>query len=135
MLPGIALLLLVPALAGCLYRGDSAMDVLALDPVTTSSITPVATPVSVGAELQSDEKAIERSLASMALDTPLPWANPQTGSNGVITSFSESPGNGMPCRNFRTTRHAYDGIAIFAGRVCQTPGMKWQVTRLQRAEN
>lgn len=122
------LALAVPSLTGCVLHGDGAAEALAIDPVTTSSIAPF--PVDPG--IVSDEEAIARSLAAAGTGGPLPWANPETGSNGVITSFSETPQDGAPCLGFRTTRHAYDGIAVFAGRACQAPDRQWQVTSFER---
>ncbi len=64
-------------------------------------------------------------------DSPLPWANASTGSAGVIDTIVENNDAGQVCRQFRTTRHSYVGIAKFYGKTCLVGGGNWQLLSFQ----
>jgi surface antigen len=92
-------------------------------PVTTDSV--------------SDETTVRNAVTSADLSKtngqPLPWANASTGSAGVIDTIVENANSGQICRQFRTTRHAYDGIANFYGKTCLIDSGNWQLMSFQQA--
>ncbi|EEZ11279.1 LOW QUALITY PROTEIN: conserved hypothetical protein, partial [Brucella melitensis bv. 3 str. Ether] len=59
---------------------------------------------------------------------PVPWANPDTGSQGTITTIAESSTNNKLCRQFETSREAFDGVSIYRGETCMERGGQWTVT-------
>lgn len=81
----------------------------------------------------SDDMTVRNAVSSADLSKsagmPLPWANASTGSAGVIDQLQERHVSGTICRNFRTTRHSYEGIARFSGETCLGPGGEWVLTR------
>lgn len=87
------------------------------------------------ADTVSDEVTVRNAVTSADLTKlkgqPLPWANASTGSAGVIDTIVENDASGQVCRQFRTTRHAYDGIANFYGKACMADGGEWQVLSFQ----
>lgn len=80
---------------------------------------------------RSDEATVRNAVSSADLEklgaNPLPWANSSTGSAGVVSAIREERQDGLICRHFSTTRHAYDGIANFSGRTCLTGQGQWQL--------
>ena len=59
---------------------------------------------------------------------PVPWANPDTGSQGTITTIAENSKNNQLCREFETSREAFDGVSIYRGETCMQRGGQWTVT-------
>ena len=84
----------------------------------------------------SDEATVRNAVTSADLDrigtTPLPWANAATGSAGVVSSIREARNTGKVCRDFTTTRHSYEGIAVFSGQACLLRGGDWLLTAFDR---
>lgn len=84
----------------------------------------------------SDETTVRNAVSSADLTKlrgqPLPWANASTGSAGVIDAIVENESSGQVCRQFRTSRHAYDGIATFYGKTCLIDGADWQLLSFQQ---
>jgi hypothetical protein len=80
-------------------------------------------------ETVSDQVTILNAVTSTDLtklgDSPLPWANTTTGSAGVVSSIREASRNGTTCRDFVTTRHAFDGVAQYRGTACLDPAGRW----------
>jgi surface antigen len=59
--------------------------------------------------------------------TPLAWANPSTGSAGVIEQVATQT-DGSDCRRFVTTQHAIDGSSErLAGLACPTGDAHWKM--------
>ncbi|MBB4064429.1 RT0821/Lpp0805 family surface protein [Gellertiella hungarica] len=83
----------------------------------------------------SDEVTVKNAVTSADVarigSNPIPWANASTGSAGVITTVLEENANGTHCRQFRTTRHSYMGIAKFFGRTCMESNGNWQLLSFQ----
>jgi hypothetical protein len=83
----------------------------------------------------SDEVTVKNAVTSVDVakigSSPIPWANASTGSAGVITTVEEMNDNGTHCRQFRTTRHSYMGIAKFLGRTCMERNGNWQLLSFQ----
>ena len=59
---------------------------------------------------------------------PVPWANPDTGSQGTITTIAETKANDTLCRQFETSREAFDGVSIYRGETCMERGGQWTLT-------
>jgi hypothetical protein len=83
----------------------------------------------------SDEMTVRNAVTSADVEKigaqPLPWANASTGSAGVIETIVENNESGQVCRQFRTTRHSYAGIAKFLGKTCLVGGGNWQLLSFQ----
>lgn len=119
--------------SGCMRTNGDAASALALDPVTTSAIAPL----SAESEIMSDETVVRdlvAGLSSDALSGPHPWSNKLTGSAGVITDLAVLTDGGKTCRLFQSTRHGFDGVALFDGRVCQRPEGGWQLVSFERSD-
>lgn len=80
---------------------------------------------------ETDTTAIGNAVVMAELDKSederIPWANPATGSVGVISYVEEVQAASRTCRRFETSRHSYDGIALFVGETCRAPGTVWQL--------
>lgn len=119
-------------LSSCMGAGSSAVSALALDETTTASIAPL----SAESEIMSDETVIRDLVGNLGryeLATSQPWSNSLTGSAGVISNLSTLTEGARTCRLFQTTRHSFDGVALFNGRVCSRPDGGWDLVSLDRA--
>ena len=112
------------------------MDVLSsakVDRLPTGTIQ--AKPVT--ADNISDEATVRNAVTSADINKlngqPVPWANASTGSAGVIDTIVENDSSGQVCRQFRTTRHSYEGIANFFGKTCLVSAGEWQLLSFQQA--
>ncbi|MFK0208872.1 RT0821/Lpp0805 family surface protein [Agrobacterium sp. NPDC090283] len=85
---------------------------------------------------QTDDATIRNAVTSADLaklaDQPLPWANAATGSAGVVTAIHEDKSSGFVCRDFRTTRHSFEGVASYAGQACLSETGEWLLTRFEQ---
>jgi surface antigen len=121
---GLALL----SLTGCTTGG---MDLFNSAKVDKSVTTGTVANAPAASDTVSDETTVRNAVTSADLSKlkgqPLPWANASTGSAGVIDTIVENNTTGQVCRQFRTTRHAYDGIANFYGKTCLVGDNDWQV--------
>ncbi len=121
----------VPLLSGCMSDGDffgtSGID---------TSLKTGSIPARDMAAAQSDEMTAMHAASSLDLaklgNSPSPWANPYTGSAGVISSISETRDNNVICRDFRTTRHSYTGVDSFAGKACLTGSGQWTLLNFDK---
>jgi hypothetical protein len=118
------------SLTGCMTMdlfGGSKVD----NSLSTGTVAAAAPPTEV-----SDEATVRNAVTSADLSKlngqPLPWANASTGSAGVIDTIVENSETGAVCRQFRTSRHAYDGIATFSGKTCLVNGSNWQLLSFQQ---
>lgn len=119
-------------LTGCVAGGTDFLSSAKVDhSVTTGTIAQTKAP----ADTVSDEATVRNAVTSADLTKlkgqPVPWANASTGSAGVIDTIVENDASGQVCRQFRTSRHAYDGIANFYGKACLADGGEWQVLSFQ----
>lgn len=125
---GIALL----SLSGCTTGG---MDLFSSAKVDKSVTTGAVSKTPPASDTVSDEVTVRNAVTSADLSKlkgqPLAWANASTGSAGVIDTIVENNATGQVCRQFRTTRHAYDGIANFYGKTCLVGDNEWQVLAFQ----
>ncbi|MBM7045148.1 RT0821/Lpp0805 family surface protein [Rhizobium lusitanum] len=121
-------------LGGCVGGG---MDYLSSAKVDRSVSTGTVPTAPVTTDSISDEATVRNAVTSADLHKlngqPIPWANASTGSAGVIDTIVENNAAGLVCRQFRTTRHSYDGIANFSGRTCLVGQGEWQLLSFQQA--
>jgi hypothetical protein len=119
-------------LAGC----TSSLDMFGSDKVDRSIATGTVPGKPQSETSLSDEMTVRNAVSSADLgkmgDTPLPWANTATGSAGVVSAIREDNAQGRVCRAFRTTRHSYEGIAVFAGQTCMTGRGDWMLTAFDK---
>jgi len=122
----LAALVVLLAATGCVgTRTDTAATGAPDGSLVTASIA-VAQPTS-----ETDPAAVGSAVAKADLgerEQGIPWANPATGSAGVISYVEEVRADSRTCRKFETSRHSYDGIALFIGETCHAPGKDWTVT-------
>ena len=71
--------------------------------------------------------AVSASPAAGAGPAGTPWANAATGTTGVISQVVEAGAAGQACRAFQTSRHSYDGVGLYVGEACRTPGGPWRL--------
>ena len=96
------------------------------DPLNTSEVTS-ATPPQVASR---DNSIIADAVGRASLgDTPVAWANPSTGSAGVIgdVTIAEVRPN---CRNFTTTLRTLSGETRTRGVACLQPDGGWDAKLL-----
>lgn len=121
-------------LGGCVGGG---MDYLSSAKVDRSVSTGTVPTAPVTTDSISDEATVRNAVTSADLQKlngqTVPWANASTGSAGVIDTIVESNASGVVCRQFRTTRHSYEGIANFSGRTCLVGQGIWQLLSFQQA--
>jgi hypothetical protein len=123
--------ILAAQLSGCMSLGLGLTGDDVDANLTTSSI-----PSSKPTETVSDQVTIRNAATSVDLKKlngqPLPWANSDTGSAGVITSIEESRGDQLVCRDFTTTSHSFKGVAKYHGKACLTGQGEWQLIRFEK---
>jgi hypothetical protein len=117
--------------------GCTSLDVLGGSPKVDRSIATGTIPGKPQSETSlSDEATVRNAVSSADLNkmgaNPLPWANAATGSAGVVSAIREDHNQGQVCRAFKTTRHSYDGIAVFAGQTCLTGSGDWMLTAFDK---
>nr|WP_210311481.1 RT0821/Lpp0805 family surface protein [Rhizobium leucaenae] len=122
------------SLGGCVGGG---MDMLSSVKVDRSVSTGTIPTSPVTTDSVSDETTVRNAVTSADLNKlngqPVPWANASTGSAGVIDTIVENNASGQVCRQFRTTRHSYEGIANFFGKTCLIGQGEWQLLSFQQA--
>jgi hypothetical protein len=122
-----AFIFLAAAVSGCtsgsldLFEGASKVD------RNISTATVPKPPQETVADQITILNAVTSTDLSKLGDSPLPWANTTTGSAGVVSSIHEASRNGTTCRDFITTRHAFDGIAQYRGSACLDPAGRWML--------
>lgn len=118
--------LCVVGLSGCMGNGIGLGDAAGVDSVRTGSVPAPASPAMVDAA--AVQTAVSTADVTEVTQNPIPWANAQSGSAGVISSIEEQTVGAMVCRRFTTTRHSYQGIAKFDGNTCRTGDGDWTLT-------
>ncbi|TAU80493.1 RT0821/Lpp0805 family surface protein [Rhizobium leguminosarum] len=114
-----------------LKHSISAISIVAL--AACSHIEPLETPRAQSAlRYQSpltDQAVIADAVGHSAVGaTALAWANPSTGSAGVIEQIDASNDGPDGCRGFITSRQSLDGITRFNGVACPS-GDSWKLGR------
>ena len=127
-LVGLAML----SLSGCMAGGFDLLSDSKVDRSVATGTVPQTPP---STDTLSDEMTVRNAVTSADVGRigaqPLAWANASTGSAGVIDTIVENNDAGQVCRQFRTTRHSYDGIAKFMGKTCLVGGGNWQLLSFQ----
>lgn len=120
------------SLSGCMASG---LDMFSSSKVDRSVATGTVPQPAPSTDSLSDEMTVRNAVTSADIQKmegqPLPWANASTGSAGVIDTIVENNDAGQVCRQFRTTRHSYVGIAKFYGKTCLVGGGNWQLLSFQ----
>lgn len=132
-LTGISLLVVGLCLGGC----TSSMDLFGSAPKVDRTLTgTIPNKPQPSSETVSDEATVRNAVTSADLSKTtthsVPWANTATGSAGVVSSIREDRNQGYLCRAFTTTRHSFEGIAMFSGQACQTGSGDWMLTAFDR---
>jgi surface antigen len=117
------------SLAGCAMGGVSIDKAV---PDSTTITGSVKQPTETDSGKLSDQSAAQNVVSALNFTQwgkkPVPWANPNTGSQGTITTIAESNKNDQLCREFETSREAFDGVSIYRGETCMQRGGQWTVT-------
>ncbi|TBA53911.1 RT0821/Lpp0805 family surface protein [Rhizobium ruizarguesonis] len=93
------------------------------EPLQTSTVAPVAaTAASI-----TDQAVIAETVGRAAVGSdPLAWANPSTGSAGVIEQVRPGTNNPNGCRDFVTSKQSLEGVTRFNGVACPADG-SWKI--------
>ncbi|WP_312876420.1 MULTISPECIES: RT0821/Lpp0805 family surface protein [Rhizobium] len=93
------------------------------EPLQTSTVAPVAaTAVPI-----TDQTVIAETVGRATVGSdPLAWANPSTGSAGVIEQVRPGTNNPNGCRDFVTSRQSLEGVTRFNGVACPADG-SWKI--------
>jgi hypothetical protein len=111
------------SLSGCMNTLSNPVAALSVDKTTTASV-PERAPE---AETLSDEATIATAVGFARPGVPYPWSNSVTGAAGVISEVSEDYATGRRCRSFTTSRHGFDGIALYKGNACAAAEGLWVI--------
>ena len=108
----------------------TAMSIAAL--TACSHIEPLETPLAQSAIPHEAPLTDQAVIADTVGRSPvganaLAWANPSTGSAGVIEQIDASTDGPDGCRRFVTSRQSLDGITRFNGFACPS-GDSWKLT-------
>lgn len=126
-----ALGICVLSLCGCAMGGVSIESAVPDSSTITGSVKQPQT-IETDAGKLSDQSAIKNVVSALNFaewgKKPVPWANPDTGSQGTITTIAENNKNNQLCREFETSREAFDGVSIYRGETCMERGGQWTVT-------
>lgn len=91
--------------------------------VTASTTQPRSAP-------QTDQAVIAEVVgASDAAVQPLAWANPSTGSAGVIQQIEPATDADQGCRKFVTTHQTITGSSSLNGIACPSQDNHWKISR------
>lgn len=116
--------------AGCMGTG------LGLADSVDTSLTTQSMPVTPRRSSDSDEATIRNAVSSADLGRlkgePLPWANSDTGSAGVVTAITQTQAGEITCRDFTTTSHSFNGIAKYRGTTCLTSAGDWKIVNFEK---
>lgn len=121
----------VISLSGCASDGMDLFGSAKPDrSVSTAAVQPARSTDAISDEMTVTNAVTSADMAKIG-SNPIPWANASTGSAGVITTVLDENQNGVRCRQFRTTRHSYMGIAKFLGRTCLEGNGSWKLMSFQ----
>lgn len=122
-------------LCGCVGGPDTKS---ILTPVPSDLITgsiPTPAPTSDDGSDGQVASAAVGALSHLSRETgEIPWANPATGTTGVISQVGETDVAGRRCRAFETSRHSYSGIDLYYGKTCLGPDGQWRMIEFQPKE-
>jgi hypothetical protein len=94
------------------------------EPLQTSTVAPVA---ATAAAPITDQTVIAETVGRATVGSdPLAWANPSTGSAGVIEQVRPGTNNPNGCRDFVTSKQSLEGVTRFNGVACPSDG-SWKI--------
>ncbi|WP_407865933.1 RT0821/Lpp0805 family surface protein [Phyllobacterium phragmitis] len=118
------------ALAGCAMKGFS-IEKAVPDTTTITGSVPAAQQGEIDSGKLSDQVTIRNIVSALDFrkwgETPIPWANPETGSQGTITTVAEKKTETGLCRQFQTSREAFDGVSLYRGETCLQRDGAWML--------
>jgi surface antigen len=125
-------LMAASTLSGCVVSGGGLED--ALDKTATNSIQqPPRQAAAVKQIDQSDQNTVRNAVSAANISggdaQPTAWANADTGASGVISAIQERRAGNMICRQFRTSRQRFDGVALYDGEACTKGQGEWTLTK------
>lgn len=123
-----ALCLTAGALSGCMGAGLGLAGSSDIDRTVATGSVPQPQNDEDNADAITVRNAVSSADVTKITGSPIPWANANSGSAGVISSIAEEEVNGTVCRRFTTTRHSYQGIAKFDGKTCMLGTGEWYLT-------
>lgn len=122
------MLLLTAAMLGACASGGGFSKADVDDTLQTSSIPDQGEP---NPTENSDADIVRNAISAVDLKSssgvPLNWANQDTGSKGTIFQITELREDGALCRQFKTSRESFEGVALYAGSVCVGTDKQWVV--------
>lgn len=86
--------------------------------------------------LLSDDDIIKAAVAGANLKNGnlqnIPWTNEVTGNTGIISYVRERRNVSEICRKFVASKHNYDGISQYNGKICRTRmGQSWALQSIE----
>lgn len=115
-----------PMIQKILFAALSAAAVTACSHVEPLE-TPIARANTPHTAVVTDQAVIAATVGRGVVGaTELAWANPSTGSAGVIEQIDASSDGPDGCRGFVTSRQSLDGITRFNGVACPS-GETWKM--------
>ncbi|WP_373288519.1 RT0821/Lpp0805 family surface protein [Brucella endophytica] len=126
----LSAVLTLGVLAGCAMKGFSIESAVP-DSATITGSVPAAQQGEPDKGKLSDQAAVRNIVSALDFrkwgETPIPWANPETGSQGTITTVAETKNETGLCRRFQTSREAFDGVSIYKGETCLEKDGAWML--------
>lgn len=122
------MLLLTAAMLSACASGGGVSKADIDDTLQTSSIPDQSEP---NPTENSDADIVRNAISAVDLKSssgvPLNWANQDTGSKGTIFQITELREDGALCRQFKTSRESFEGVALYSGLVCVGTDKQWVV--------
>lgn len=113
-------------LSGCAMKGFSIERAVPDQATVTGSVAPAQPVDSKGS---SDQTTVRNIVSALNFtqwgNKPVPWSNPETGSQGTITTIAEKKDDAGLCREFQTSRESFDGVMLYKGETCMQNGGQW----------
>ena len=117
------------ALSGCAMKNFSVEKAVPDQATITGS---VASAQQVDTQSSSDQNTVRNIVSALNFTQwgtkPVPWSNPETGSQGTITAIAEKKDDTGLCRQFQTSRESFDGVMLYKGETCMQNGGQWALT-------
>lgn len=123
------------AISGCAMGGfdmaDAVSDSSPDHSIVTGSVS-ATDETDADSHTLSDQATIKNVVSALNFaqwsGETVPWANPDTGSQGTITTMNERKMDGILCREFETSRESFSGVSLYKGEACMLSGGNWQMT-------
>jgi surface antigen len=114
-------------LSGCAMKSFSIEKAVPDQTTVTGSVNPAQQ--TVDPKNSSDQSTVRNVVSALNFtqwgDKPVPWSNPETGSQGTITAIAEKKDDAGLCREFQTSRESFDGVMLYKGETCMQNGGQW----------